>query len=71
MRQPNNLHPDVFDIAWQRWSIVCARHEIANGAPLTKAMTDKLWEASVKITDYHIRLDWNSFCRTHGLGVYK
>jgi GH35 family endo-1,4-beta-xylanase len=70
MKSPESLHPEVFEEVWHKWSILCANHEAKMGS-LTKTVEDKLWEAAVKITDYNIRLDWNSFCRTHGLGVYK
>jgi hypothetical protein len=70
MRSPECLHPEVFVEVWRKWTLLCLKHEATNGA-LTKAVEKKLWEAAVKITDYNIRLDWNSFCRTYGLGVYK
>lgn len=71
LKQPNNLHPEVFVEVWKKWSVLCAKHELTTGGPLTKTTTERIWDASLKIVDYNIRLDWNSFCREHGIGVYK
>lgn len=70
LKQPSNLHPEVFVEVWHKWSVLCAKMEATDG-PLSKSMENKLWETSLKIVDYNIRLDWQSFCREHGLGVYK
>lgn len=71
MRSPEHLHPEVFVEVWHKWSVLCANHEVKMGGPLSKALEQRLWQAAVKITDYNIRLDWQSFCQTYGLGVYK
>lgn len=69
-RQPNNLHPEVFVEVWRRWSILCAQHE-ANVGSISKKTEDRLWDGALKIVDYNVRLDWQSFCHKYGLGVYK
>lgn len=69
-REPNDLHPEVFDAVWKKWSVLRANQEMA-GISVSKDMEKKLWVAAVKLVDYNIRLDWMSFCCQYNLGVYK
>lgn len=69
-KQPNNLHPEVFEEVWKKWSVLCANEEMA-GRSVDKPLERKLWVAAAKIVDYNIRLDWMSFCSRYNLGVYK
>lgn len=70
MKSPSFIHPEVFEVVWKKWSVLCANQEMI-GTTVTKDMEETLWIAAFKIVDYNIRLDWMSFCQKHGLGVYK
>lgn len=70
LRQPENLHPEVFVEVWRKWSFLCASYEATNGS-IGKPVERRLWSTALKIVDCNIRLEWQGFCHKYGLGVYK